>query len=84
MQNSLNKKNKKIKSFRDVPGLEKYNEETERKKKRLMWFGISCIVGVIAVMWIWNMIILIYQTSEQDQGLPFISEIKQDFDESLK
>jgi hypothetical protein len=79
MQNSLDNKNKKLKSFRDVPGLEKYNEEVEKKKKRLMWFGVSCIVGVIAVMWIWNIVILIYQTSQNGNALPLISELKQEF-----
>ncbi len=83
MQNSLNNKNKKIKSFRDVPGLEKYDQETEQSKKKLMWFGVICIVGVIAVMWIWNITILIYQTSQKGNVLPLITELKQEFAEPI-
>ena len=49
-----------------------------------MWFGILCIVGLILVMWVWNMSILVYQTVQSDNQSQLLTEISTDFDKILE
>ena len=75
---------KTMKSFREVPGLNSYNEQEIKSKKRLMWFAIICIVAVIGVMWIWNMIILVYNTSQNDAFTPDFLDVRQQVNQTLE
>ena len=58
--------------------------EARKKKERLMWFGVLCIVIIILVMWAWNMWILIYQTVETNADAPLFSDVTNDFNEILE
>ncbi len=66
--------------------LQKNHKQSEliKKKERLMWFGVLCIVGLILVMWVWNMSILVYQTVQSDNTSPLLTEISTDFDKILE
>ena len=77
----MTKKNRQVEKL-----IKKQHENVEgrKKKERLMWFGVLCIVIIILVMWAWNMWILIYQTVETNAEAPLFSDVTNDFNEILE
>lgn len=67
---------------KDISQLLQYDHVAERQKKRLIWFGVICIVSLIAVMWVWNVIILIYHANETKSSSLFF-DIGEEFNKTI-